>query len=155
VTLDEDNLRQLDIKVAALANPNDRERMGVERFFFGPEHRGSFPLYSGNLLGEWAATEPQGLPSYLLGKQYLAGAQWALAASHLRQSLKGNLQTRIRREALRTLLLAACATGDVPLTREAWRNLASDRELTTAQYAGFRAIARRCGAESSNAAVAD
>ncbi len=145
-TVDEDNLRQLDIKLAALASPGEYERVSVEHFF-GPEHKGSFPLYTGNLLGEWVAREASGQASYLLGKQYLAASQWQLAATRLSDALKGNLQPRVRREALRSLLVAGCGANDRSTISRAWSELAGDPGLTKAQYEGFRALARRCGAD--------
>jgi tetratricopeptide (TPR) repeat protein len=149
-TVDEDNLRQLDIKLAGLASPSELERAGVERFFFGAAHKGSFPLYTGSLLGTWVAGASPGLPNYLLGKQYVATSQWELAAAQLRRALEGTLMPRVRREALRSLLLASCASDDTSAATNAWRQLAIDPELTMAQRAGFSAIARRCGASSVN-----
>lgn len=145
-TVDEDTLRQLDIKQYALESASEQERTAVARFFFGPQGQGTFPLYTGNLLGEWVAREASALASYLLGKQYAAANQWSFAITHLQQALRGELQPRVRREALRVVLLASCAVRDGALVQQSWRELASDRALTIAQYEGFHALARRCGA---------
>lgn len=148
MTVDEDTLRQLDIKQQAVTGASEHERTAVARFFFGPQGQGSFPFYTGNLLGEWAAREDSAVARYLLGKQYAAANQWSLAARELQHALRGDLQPRVRREALRVLLVASCATRDEAPMQWAWRELASDRDLTVAQYEGFHALARRCGALS-------
>jgi hypothetical protein len=148
-TVDEDNLRQLDIKLGALRHQRDDVRTGVERFFFGPRHQGAFPLYTGKLLGEWVGREPSGLASYLLGKQYLATSQWELAAEQFDLALRGALQPRVRREALRALLISSCATDNLASVSRAWQELSLDAELTAAQQRGYAAQARRCGPRSN------
>ncbi|WP_437302142.1 hypothetical protein [Sorangium sp. So ce388] len=123
--VDEDRLRTLDVKIAAAHD--DRARAAVVELLIGT--RGGAPdrLRAAELLGAWAAQAPgDGLPSYLLGRQYLNDGRFDEAADRLDRALAAHLPVqRVWIEAERLRLVVACGLDDVETARRMFAQYAA------------------------------
>ncbi|WP_437933202.1 hypothetical protein [Sorangium sp. So ce341] len=123
--VDEDRLRTLDVKIAAAHD--DRARAAVVELLIGT--RGGAPdrFRAAELLGAWAAQAPgDGLPSYLLGRQYLNDGRFDEAADRLDRALGAHLPIqRVWIEAERLRLVAACGVGDAETARRMFAQYAA------------------------------
>jgi tetratricopeptide (TPR) repeat protein len=145
VTLEEDALRNLDLKLAATT---DRlKRAAIVNLLVGqPPHAPDWGAAAAQL-GEWSAARPQdGTPDYILGRNFFLQGRWELAADYLDRSLTREFELhRVRDEALRVRLLVACALEDVPSATRAFRRWERENTSSEARRAGTRSRARRCG----------
>ncbi|WP_437594882.1 hypothetical protein [Sorangium sp. So ce1000] len=123
--VDEDRLRTLDVKIAA-AN-DERARAAIVELLIGT--RGGAPdrLRAAELLGAWAAQSPgDGLPNYLLGRQYLGDGRFDEAADRLDRALAAHLPVqRVWIEAERLRLVVACGVEDVQTARRMFAQYAA------------------------------
>jgi hypothetical protein len=119
-SLDEDSLRTIEVKASSLGDP--RARRAIAAYLVGPPERGIDAMTAGALLGSWAAEDPtDGLPEYLLGKDLANRGLYADAAERLDRALAKRLAPgRVLREALRQLVIVACALGDAGTARKAY-----------------------------------
>ncbi|MGK3993122.1 hypothetical protein [Sorangium sp. So ce1024] len=123
--VDEDRLRTLDVKIAAASD--DRARAAVVELLVGT--RGGAPdrFRAAELLGAWAAQAPgDGLPSYLLARQYLNDGRFDEAADRLDRALAAHLPIqRVWIEAKRLRLVAACGLDDAETARRMFAQYAA------------------------------
>jgi tetratricopeptide (TPR) repeat protein len=142
-TLDEDALRTLEVKIAAAGD--ERLRPGVVALLIGPKGRGPDRAMAMELLGKVAAEGGDGLPGYLLGRQYVPG-NYEVAARHLDRALALPIGLqRVRVEAERLRLLIACATLDTAGAARFYAAYAAHPEVSAARRGAARALAERCG----------
>ena len=150
--VDDDRLRSLDVKRNAVTSRDEQQREAVRTLFFGRETRRSqpHPVLTGEALGRWAQATEASLADYLLGKQYLALAEWKLAGQAFNRALAGKLELhRVRHEALRGLLVAGCALGARDTVHATWGKLSREPKLSSARKAALANFARRCGVDTA------
>jgi tetratricopeptide (TPR) repeat protein len=143
VVADEDRLRTLDVKRSPV---NETERRAIVDLLLGDPVLGASFEVAGPRLAEWAAEEPEnGLPSYLLGKNLFGRGRFIEAAEYLDVALSRKLELpRVLREAWRTRLIVACATGDRAAKTRALAALRADAGLSTARRATVLRLGERC-----------
>jgi hypothetical protein len=97
-------------------------------------------------LGEWSATEPElGLADYLIGKNLYSRARWRDAYVRLQRALERGLPlASVRREALRTIVFAACALDERAVADRALAEYLADPGLSFARKSGMQRFARTC-----------
>jgi thioredoxin-like negative regulator of GroEL len=142
--VDEARLRTLDVKRHACGEPSARAT--VVALLVGFDRTGPSELAALDLLGTWRAAAPDdGLPHYLLARKYLELARYAEAAVRLDQALSKRIAlARVRNEALRLRLRAACAQADAPAAHDAFRRYAEAPGVPAARIAAARALLERC-----------
>lgn len=143
--VDEDKLRTLDVKIAAAGD--ERVRPAIVEQLIGTGGRGPDPVRAAELLGAWAATSPtDGLPMYLLARRYLGDGRFAEAAERLDRALAAEIALpRVRTEAERLRLVAACGLGDRG-TAERMLAAYTARGVSEARRDTARRLLERCGA---------
>jgi tetratricopeptide (TPR) repeat protein len=155
-TVDDDALRQLEVKIAAATDA--RLRPALVALLVGSPQRGPDRTMGLELLGGLAVSAPdEGLPSYLLARQYFNAAQYEDAAARLDRALAGTLRIpRVRIEAERLRLVVACALGDRDGARRLLAGYAAHPEVSFARREAARSLVERCtgGAAGSPAASA-
>lgn len=145
LVLDEDRLRQLDVKLLGLRSQDELEQRGVAAVFFGSGGKGPLPVHTGVRLGRWAQETQAPLALYLIGKQLWAAAEWLEAKELLfRAATSDALPGRMRREAWRGVLITGCAIRDGAAVEGAEAALQQDTEAPRALQEAARALARRC-----------
>lgn len=143
--VDEERLRQLDVKLAGLRSRDELEQRGVAAVFFGNGGKGPLPVHTGVRLGRWAQASQAPLALYLIGKQLWAAGDWSEAKALLARAAESDvLPVRIRREAWRGVLVTACAVGDDSAVERAETALFRDSEAPATARAAWGALARRC-----------
>jgi hypothetical protein len=122
-------------------------RQAVTELLIGDPEHGSDLMQSSAALGEWSARDPRlGLADYLIGKNLYSRARWQEAHLHLERALGRELPLpRVRREALRIGIFAACALGDRPSASARLREYLTDTELSLARREGMQKFAELCG----------
>jgi tetratricopeptide (TPR) repeat protein len=143
IAADEDRLRTLDVKRSP---ENELERRAVVDLLIGDPVLGASFEVAAPRIAEWAAAEPKnGLPPYLLGKNLFGRGRFAEAAEYLDAALANELSLpRVAREAWRTRLIVACATGDGAAEARALTALRADEGLGEARRATIERLAKRC-----------
>jgi tetratricopeptide (TPR) repeat protein len=149
--LDEDDLRQLDVKlaVAPTMSEEDPARRAIVALLLGDPVLGTDWAVSGSELGRWSERDPKlGLADYLLGKNLFQRGRWEEGAKALDRALERQLPiARVRREALRTRLSAACALGQKGRAKQVYDEQMADKEIPEARRLFLRRFAERCGLE--------
>src|SRR5690606_19104440 len=124
----------------------------VRVLFFGHDapHSRPHPVLTGETLGRWAEAKGAPLASYLLAKQYLAAAEWELAGRAFRRAIDGGVEPyRVRHEALRGLIVAACALGASDTVRATWLSLSREQPpLSATKQTALARFAKRCGVDT-------
>ncbi len=147
----EHHLRTLDIKrLIGTAQPADSAaHAGVQALLLGDPTLGTDWAVAGAELGRWAELEPKnGLPDYLLGKNYFNRGRWKEAAERLDSALSKRIELpRVEAEALRTRLFVACALGQKRSGQEAFNRFEKQKSVAPARREGVRSFAERCGLE--------
>jgi tetratricopeptide (TPR) repeat protein len=143
-TLDEDQLRTLDVKLTACGDP--RVRPAITALLVGTPARGPDRTLALELLGALSAAAPEdGLPSYLMARQYLNAAQYDEAAVRLDRALAATIRVpRVRLEAERLRLVDACALGDREGAARAYARYAAHPEIGEARRDAARSLVERC-----------
>jgi len=143
IAADEDRLRTLDVKRSP---ENELERRAVVDLLIGDPVLGASFEVAAPRIAEWAAAEPKnGLPPYLLGKNLFGRGRFSEAAEYLDAALANELKLpRVAREAWRTRLIVACATGDGAAETRALTALRADEGLGAARRATIERLAKRC-----------
>lgn len=143
--IEEDRLRQLEVKLAGLESSDATVRRAVAGVFFGVAGKAPLPVLTGYRLGQWVQAQDAALGHYLMGKQLWAAGEWEPALAHLRRAAnEPELPVRVRREATRGVLVAACALGDRASVVDAAGRLADDRGFPAGSKLAWQAFARRC-----------
>ncbi|MFO0570974.1 MAG: hypothetical protein U0263_35395 [Polyangiaceae bacterium] len=142
---DEDRLRTLDVK----AEPRTAEAdAAIAALLVGDPKLGRDFGDAAARLGEWARTEPDnGLPEYLLGRNFYNGGRYEESARRLDRALARKLALpRVEVEALRLRLVVACALDDRTRAREVLGRYLGHSELAPgARVGGTSQLAHRCG----------
>jgi hypothetical protein len=110
--LDEDHLRTLDVK--RLAARSELARPAVIALLAGLPRIGTDALTAAEELARWSERDTEdGTPVYLLARSAQQRGQWQRAAARYDEALAKRLELpRVRREAARQRLIAACALSD-------------------------------------------
>jgi tetratricopeptide (TPR) repeat protein len=143
-TADEDQLRQLEVKIAAAEDA--RLRPAVLALLVGTPQRGPDRTMAMEQLGALTASAPdEGIAWYLLARQYLNAGQYDDAAARLDRALGATLRVaRVRLEAERLRLVIACATGDREGAARAFTRYAAHEEVSLARREAARSLLERC-----------
>ncbi len=141
---DEDRLRTLDVKASAAS---ERERAAIATLLVGDVRLGRDFGEAAALLGEWSAAAPDdGLPEYLLGRNFYNAGRYPEAARRLDRALEKKLRLpRVEREALRLRVIVGCALDDRPRAGEALSRFRALPGVEPAARAGVEQMAQRCG----------
>lgn len=143
--VEEERLRQLDVKMLALGAQDEQARRAVAAVFFGADGKGALAVSTGLELGRWLEASDAPLAHYLVGKQLWAVGKWGEALVHLRRAGgAAELPPRVVREARRGTLIAACAVGDRNVVRETASWLAADEGFPAGAKVSWQAFAKRC-----------
>jgi tetratricopeptide (TPR) repeat protein len=150
--VDEDALRTLDVKIAAAKDP--RSRPAIVELLIGTSGRSPDKVRAIEMLATWAAEMPEeGLPHYLIARHYVSSARFGEAAERLDRALAGKItRTRVRVEAERLRVIAACGLGDADAARKAYAALAAEPGVSAARLASVKSLLERCsgGLKPSN-----
>jgi tetratricopeptide (TPR) repeat protein len=143
-TVDEDARRTLDVKIAAARD--ERGRRAVVTLLIGGPGRSPDRMLAIELLRLWADTPPvDGLPYYLLGRQYFGAGQLDEARDRLDRALAAPIAVpRVRVEADRLRLLVACSLGERDAAQRAYENYAAHPEVSLARREGAKSLLERC-----------
>lgn len=145
LVVEEERLRQLDVKLLALEAADPQAGHAVAAVFFGADGRGPLPMWSGLELGKWLQDSNAPLAHYLVGKQFMAVSKWSPALVHLRAAMSApELPPRVIREAVRSVLVAACAVRDRNGIDAAKMALSRDLGFPSGAGVAWRAFAERC-----------
>ncbi|HZF56124.1 MAG TPA: tetratricopeptide repeat protein [Polyangiaceae bacterium] len=142
--VDEDALRTLEVKIAAAKDP--RARPAIVELLIGTSGRSPDKVRAIELLTAWAAEAPgDGLPHYLIGRHYIGAARYAEASERLDRAIAGSIATpRVRVEAERLRVVAACALGDAEGARRGVRALAAEPGLSASRLSAVKGLLERC-----------
>ena len=141
-----DEHRARTIAVKRLAASDEPGRPALIALLLGDPWLGSDLPLAMSELGEWSAAVPEdGLADYLIGKNLYNRARWNDARVRLEEALARNVALpSVRREALRTLVFAACASGTRPSAERALSEYLADPALSLARKNGMQRIASSC-----------
>jgi tetratricopeptide (TPR) repeat protein len=145
-TVDEDQLRTLDVKIAAAGDA--RIQPAVAALLVGKPSRGPDRTLALELLGGVSAALPgDALPWYLLARQYMNAGQYDEARERLDRALaapSGEGIHRVRVEAERLRFVIACALGDRAGAPGFFAAYASHPEVGEARREAARDLLERC-----------
>ncbi len=144
--IDEDQLRTLDVKVAAAKDPAQRRAIVAQLIGF-PGHAID-RILGAELLGAWAQSAPtDGLPNYLLGRHFYNSGNFEEAKDRLDKALAARITSaRVQIEAERLRVVVACALGDVAAA-ERWHAVyAGHPTISVARAESARRFVERCKA---------
>jgi hypothetical protein len=141
---DEQRARTIAVKRYALRDPAGR--VAIMALLVGDPRLGSDLPQAAAELGEWSARAPElGLADYLIGKNLYSRARWRDAYVRLERALDRELPlASVRREALRTLVFAACALDEPEVARRALDQYLADPALSFARKTGMQRFAKTC-----------
>lgn len=144
--VDEDRLRTLDVKASSRTDP---ARSAIAALLIGDPRTGRDFGEAAARLGEWAEAErSDGLPEYLLGRNFYNAGRYEEAARRLDRALGKQLTLRrVEAEALRLRVIVACALDDRPSGRAALARYRALAGLEPAARSGVERVAARCGLE--------
>jgi tetratricopeptide (TPR) repeat protein len=148
-TLDEDARRNLDVKIAAAGDASLRP--AVVALLIGREERGPDRNLAMELLREAAVTHDEGLPWYLIGRQYWNAGQLDEATERLDRALAAPIGVaRAKIEAERLRMVIACASGDSPGALRFFEAYTVHPEVSEARRGAARALVERCTAHDGD-----
>jgi formylglycine-generating enzyme required for sulfatase activity len=135
-------LRMLEVKLSARSETAIR---AVRTLLLGVDGQESFDLAVRDLV-RWSNDAPDdGIPDYLLGRNYWQRGHETAATEHLDRALGRELRpAHVRAEALRLRAVVACAHGDRPRAVALAEALANDPALPTPRRLGILRIVERC-----------
>jgi tetratricopeptide (TPR) repeat protein len=143
-TVDEDQLRTLDVKIAAAGDP--RIRPAVVALLVGTPTRGPDRTLALELLGGVSERlSGEDLPFYLLARQYVNAGQYEDARERLDRALaapEGIHRVRLETERLR--LVVACALGDRAGAPGFFARYVAHTEIGEGRREATRALLERC-----------
>jgi tetratricopeptide (TPR) repeat protein len=143
-TVDEDQIRTLEVKT--FAAHQERARPALVALLVGVRGYAPDRFLAAELLGRWAAEAPDdGLPQYLLARQYLNAGQYDEAAGRLDRALATHLPLpRVEIEAQRLRMVAACATGDAKAAAAMLAAYLAHPTVGAARSEAARTLVERC-----------
>ncbi len=111
-SLDEDVLRNLEVKAVGATDPDARS--AVEALLLGARHRPTDVLVAAVQLGAWSHASKSPLADYLIGKNLAQRGFYVLAAVYLDRVLDqpAAVPASVAREAMRQRAICACALRD-------------------------------------------
>ncbi|HTV23532.1 MAG TPA: hypothetical protein VMG12_32810, partial [Polyangiaceae bacterium] len=141
---DEHRARTIAVKRYALGDPEGRA--AITALLLGDPRLGSDLPQASAELGEWSALAPaNGLADYLIGKNLYSRARWRDAYRRLSRALSRELPlASVRREALRTIIFAACALDERAAAAQAINEYLADPGLSFARKNGMQRFAESC-----------
>lgn len=141
---DEHRARTIAVKRYALRDAAGRP--AITALLLGDARLGPDLPQAAAELGEWSAIDPeQGLADYLIGKNLYSRARWHDARVRLQRALQRGLPlASVRREALRTIVFAACALDEREVADPALDEYLADPALSFARKSGMQRFARTC-----------
>lgn len=155
--VDEDALRTLEVKIAAADDP--RSRPAIVELLVGTSGRAPDKIRAIEMLATWSAEAPEdGLPHYLIGRHYISAARFDEAAERLDRALEGQIAlARVRAEAKRLRVVAACGLGDAERARKAFSALEMEPGMGAARLASAKSLIERCsgGQEPPNGGMGE
>jgi tetratricopeptide (TPR) repeat protein len=143
-TVNEDQLRTIDVKIAAAKDP--RARPAVVALLIGTHGRGPDKTLATERLAAWSAADPgDGLPLYLIGRQYFSAGQFEEAADRLDRALAGRIDVpRVAVEAERLRMITACGLSDRDGAAAHFQRYAASPGVSDARRLAAAAFVRRC-----------
>ena len=143
-TVDEDRLRTLDLKIAAAKDA--RARDAVVSLLIGTRGRGPDKMLAMERLSAWAALDPEdGLPLYLIARQYISAGDFKEAADRLDRLREARLDLpRVAVEAERLRMITSCALGDKDGAARGFQRYATFSRVSEARRLAGAAFVRRC-----------
>ena len=143
-TVNEDQLRTLDVKIAAAKDP--RARGAVVALLVGTRGRGPDKTLAMERLSAWSTAEPaDGLPLYLIGRHYLGAGQLEEAADRLDRALAARIDLpRVAVEAARLRMILACGLGDRDGAARHFQRYVASVGVSDARRLAMTAFVRRC-----------
>lgn len=146
LVVEEERLRQLDVKLLAMGGADEHARRAMATVFFGSDGKGPLPVSSGFELGQWLQATDAPLAHYLVGKQFWSAGKWQAALVHLQHAMAAELPPRVVREAARGTLIAACAVQDRVSVAAAAAALRDDLAFPAGSAKAWHDFAERCAA---------
>jgi hypothetical protein len=142
--VDEDALRTLEVKIAAARDP--RARPAIVELLIGSQGRSPDKIRAIDRLATWAAEDPgEGLPHYLIGRHYIGVSGFSEAAERLDRALSGRIAIpRVRVEAKRLRVVAACGLGDADGARRAFAALSAEPGVSATRLGTVKSLLERC-----------
>ncbi|MFO0590918.1 MAG: hypothetical protein U0441_25470 [Polyangiaceae bacterium] len=143
-TVDEDQLRTLEVKAMAAETPLARD--AVFYFLVGPPGHGQEKMRAGESFGLWEREAPEdGTPHYLLARYFVVQTEYREALRRLDLALARKLPTaRVEVEAWRLRIVASCAVGDPNAARSAYDAYRSRPGVPKARRDAMAALIERC-----------
>jgi hypothetical protein len=136
-TANEDYARTLEVKALGASTPPGKR--AILDLLIGEEGRGLDPWLGALSTAEWAAATQDPLAEYVLGKNLALHRQFARASFHLERALAGSAPTaRVGRELLRSLVVCACALGDIAAVDRARAAVVSETSPFSGSAGGRR-----------------
>ncbi len=141
-SVEEDEARTLEVKALAATRPEARR--AVEALLLGGDGRPPDVFLSGLWLGVWSNGGDEPLADYLVGKNLVNHAYYALAATFLDRALASPFPTpRVGREIIRSRAVAACALGDAGAVERMKRAVVAAESPFAGSSGGRRASLER------------
>jgi tetratricopeptide (TPR) repeat protein len=142
--LDEDQLRTLDVKIAAAKE--ERVRPAVVALLIGSRGRAPDKVLAAELLATWAATtSSDGLPLYLLGRQLMSAGEFEEASLRLDRALAARIEIgRVAAETERLRMVVACGLSDTVTATRLYERYAAHASVSEARRAAARSLLTRC-----------
>jgi hypothetical protein len=143
-TVDESELRTLDVKRAAA--PDLQMREAIVALLVGEGGRAPDKVRAAELLGAWGAAAPNdGLPHYLLARLAWSAGDRARAARSLDRALGASLSLpRVQAEAERMRMVAACALGEHDMARRMFAAYTARPSVGPTRASAARELVMRC-----------
>jgi tetratricopeptide (TPR) repeat protein len=141
--VDEDQLRTLDVK----SNPGSNEgRQAIASLLVGDPRLGRDFGEAAARIGRWSAAEPEnGLPPYLLGRNFYNGGRYEEAKNWLDRALERKMESeRVRAETLRVRLVLACVLGETARVPVLLDQYLATQSLPQGKRDAAQRLATRC-----------
>jgi formylglycine-generating enzyme required for sulfatase activity len=151
--VDEDDLRQLDVKrfaARAVTSGDVLAYEAIKALLLGDASLGQDWAVASAKLAQWSETEPeQGIADYLLGRNFWNTGRWEDAAFRLDRALQREIELpRVKAEAVRTRLLVACAQQDMSRLAELFTD-SRQLSMPMARREGVARFVARCGLDTN------
>jgi len=143
-TVDEDQLRTLDVKLEATRNP--QARGAVVALLIGEKGRRPDKVRAAEALARWAeSAAADGLPEYLLARGYVSAGDFFEAQTRLDRALQKNMKIpRVVAEAERLRIVTACALSDAATVKRLASSYLARQDVPRARRESLEALTIRC-----------
>jgi formylglycine-generating enzyme required for sulfatase activity len=142
LTLETDRRRTLEIKASARSR---HAITAIKSLLIGKNGEKAWDVAVRDLL-LWSQSEPQnGLPDYLLARNFWNQGREAVAVEHLDRALGKSVELAdVLAEAYRLRATMACAQNDVPTATKLAERLSQNQTLTEPRRLGILRLVERC-----------